>query len=155
MNRLTKKGILFAAALILLSAAALRADDQAYDGIYWRACAPDVKRLFVHGVLGGVMLGQDRVAGSALMLKGSSGISPECHRSLIGMVNSLERQASAIDREHFVNALDTFYDVPENRSLDIKWGVLVVMLEMRDTPEEEIQEYIYQLKRGTPPKPAQ
>lgn len=133
--------------LILLSTTA-QGTDAVYDGHYWQQCPPDVKHLFVNGVMGGVLVGQDRVVGHALMNKGPSAVSPECHRAVVSVVNSLERQIEKWDRNLFVKALDNFYNNPDNLDLNMKWAVLVVMLELRGAPQDEIREYIEQLQRN-------
>ena len=132
---------------IFFSAAAHSAD-VVYDGNYWRQCTTDVKHLFVDGVMGGIMVGQDRVVGHALLNKGSSAVSPECQKAVISVVNSLERQIEQWDRNRFVEALDDFYEEPDNLALTVKWAVLVVLLEMRGAPQDEIKEYIEQLQRN-------
>ena len=118
-----------------------------YDGNYWQQCPPEVKHLFVRGVMSGVLVGQDRVVGYALMNKGPSSVSPECHQAVVRVVNTLERQIEKWDRNDFVEALDDFYDDPANRMLNVNWAVLVVMLEMRGAPQDEIRDYIEQLQR--------
>jgi hypothetical protein len=78
----------------------------------------------------GVLLGQDRVIGYALLNNHTSIASPECQRGITGIVNTLERQIEKWDRTRFVEALDHFYDDADNRALTIKWAVRVVMLEL-------------------------
>jgi hypothetical protein len=146
MNRTVLTCILVTV-FVLFSATAHSADT-AYDGIYWQQCTPDVKHLFVDGVMGGIMVGQDRVVGHALLNKGSSAVSPECQKAVISVVNSLERQIEQWDRSRFVEALDDFYEEPDNLGLTVKWAVLVVLLEMRGAPEDEIKAYIQQLQRN-------
>jgi hypothetical protein len=111
-----------------------------YDGHYWQQCRPDVKHLLVNGVMEGVLLGQDRVIGYALLNKNTSIASPECQRGITGIVNTLERQIEKWDRNRFVAALDHFYDDADNRALTIKWAVRVVMLEMHGAPQETIED---------------
>lgn len=146
MNR-----IAFASAMVtalLLFSATVQSAVTVHDGHYWQQCPPDVKHLFVNGVMGGVLVGQDRVVAYALMKKGPSAVSPECHRAVVSVVNALERQIEKWDRNRFVEALDNFYDDPDNLALTVKWAVLVVMLEMRGAPQDEIREYIEQLQRN-------
>jgi len=133
-------------ALILFSTTAPGAGT-AYDGHYWQQCPPDVKHLFVNGVMGGVLVGQDRVVGHALMDNGPSAVSPECHRAVVSVVNALERQIEKWDRNRFVEAIDNFYDNPDNLNFNVKWAVLVVMLELRGAPQDEVREYIEKLQR--------
>jgi hypothetical protein len=114
--------------------------DTVYDGHYWRQCRPDVKLLFVDGVMEGVLLGQDRVIGYALLTNNTSIASPECQRGITSIVNTLERQIEKWDRKRFVAALDHFYDDADNRSLTIKWAVRVVMLELHGAHQETIED---------------
>ncbi len=146
MNRIAFASAIVTA-LILFSSTAKGADT-VYDGNYWQQCPPDVKHLFVNGVMGGVLIGQDRVAGHALMNNGPSAVSPDCNRAVVSVVNALERQIEKWDRNRFVEALDAFYEDPDNRILNVKWAVLVVMLEMRGAPQDEIREYREQLQRN-------
>jgi hypothetical protein len=111
-----------------------------YDGHYWQQCRPDVKHLLVNGVMEGVLIGQDRVIGYALLNKNTSIASPECQRGITGIINTLERQIENWDRNRFVAALDHFYDDADNRALTIKWAVRVVMLEMHGAPKETIED---------------
>ena len=141
----------FASAIVttlILFSTAVQGADTVYDGNYWQQCAPDVKHLFVDGVMGGILVGQDRVVGHALLNKGSSAVSPECQKAVISVVNSLERQIEKWDRIQFVGALDKFYEDSDNIGLTVKWAVLVVLLEMRGAPQDEIKEYIEQLQRN-------
>jgi len=111
-----------------------------YDGHYWQQCRPDVKHLLVHGVMEGVLLGQDRIIGYALLNKNTSIASPECQRAITGIVNTLERQIEKWDRNRFVEALDHFYNDADNRALLIKWAVRVVMLEMHGADQETFED---------------
>lgn len=146
MNRTT-----FACAIVttvFLISATVQGADTVYDGNYWQQCSPEVKHLFVDGVMSGVLVGQDRVAGHALLNKGSSTVTPECQKAVISVVNSLERQIEQWDRNRFVEALDDFYEESDNRGLTVKWGVLVVLLEMRGAPQDEIKAYMEQLQHN-------
>lgn len=146
MNRTT-----FACAIVttvFLISATVQSADTVYDGNYWQQCSPEVKHLFVDGVMSGVLVGQDRVAGHALLNKGSSTVTPECQKAVISVVNSLERQIEQWDRNRFVEALDDFYEESDNRGLTVKWGVLVVLLEMRGAPQDEIKAYMEQLQHN-------
>jgi hypothetical protein len=145
MNR-----IAFTSAVVItffLLSPTVQSADAVYDGHYWQQCPPEVKHLFVRGVMSGVLVGQDRVVGYALMNKGPSTVSPECHRAVVRVVNTLERQIEKWDRNDFLEAMDDFYEDPDNRMLSVDWAVLVVMLEMRGAPQDEIREYIEQLQR--------
>jgi hypothetical protein len=145
MNRIVFAAVIFT--VLLLFSPTAQSADTVFDGTYWQQCPPDVKQLFVNGVMGGVLVGQDRVVGYALMNKGPSPVSPECHQAVVRVVNSLERQIEKWDRNSFVKALDHFYNDPDNLHLNVKWAALVVMLEMRGAPQDEIREYIDQLQR--------
>jgi len=145
MNRIAFTAAI-ATTFILFSSTLLCADT-VYDGNYWQQCPPEVKHLFVRGVMSGVLVGQDRVVGYALMKKGPSTVSPECHQAVVRVVNTLERQIEKWDRNVFVEALDDFYEDPDNRMLKVNWAVLVVMLEMRGAAQDEVRDYIEQLQR--------
>jgi hypothetical protein len=127
--------------LILLPLAAMaQSGETVYDGHYWQQCRPDVKHLLVNGVMEGVLLGQDRVVGYALLNNHTSIASPECQRGITGIVNTLERQIEKWDRARFVEALDQFYDDADNRALTIKWAVRVVMLEMYGADQQTLDD---------------
>ena len=126
--------------LILLPLAAkAQSGETVYDGHYWQQCRPDVKHLLVNCVMEGVLLGQDRVIGHALLSKNTSIASPECQRGITGIVNTLERQIEKWDRNRFVEALDHFYDDADNRALTIKWAIRVVMLEMYGAHQQTLE----------------
>ena len=138
MNRSVLISVIVTAFMLL--AAMAQSGNTVYDGHYWQQCRPDVKHLLVNGVMEGVLLGQDRVIGYALLNKNASTVSPECHRAITGIVNTLERQIETWDRNRFVEALDHFYDDAANRALSVKWAVRVVMLEMHGAHQEVLQE---------------
>lgn len=145
MNR-----IAFAAAIVItffLFSSTVQSAETVYDGNYWQQCPIEIKHLFVRGVMSGVLVGQDRVVAYALINKGPSTVSPECHRAVVRVVDTLERQIEKWDRNRFVEAMDDFYADTDNRMLNVHWAVLVVMLEMRGAPQDEIREYIEQLQR--------
>jgi hypothetical protein len=126
------RSILISVIILILLPLAAKAQngETVYDGHYWQECRPDVKYLLVNCVMEGVLLGQDRVIGYALLNNHTSIASPECQRGITGIVNTLERQIEKWDRTRFVEALDHFYDDADNRALTIKWAVRVVMLEL-------------------------
>ena len=127
--------------LILMPLATMaQSGDIVYDGHYWQQCRPDVKHLLVNGVMEGVLLGQDRVIGYALLNKNTSITSPECQRGITGIVNTLERQIEKWDRNRFVDALDHFYDDADKRALGIKWAVRIVMLEMHGAHQQTLED---------------
>lgn len=131
--------ISFIILVLMPSATMAQSGDTLYDGHYWRQCRPDVKYLLVNCVMEGVLLGQDRVIGHALLSKNTSIASPECQRGITGIVNTLERQIEKWDRNRFVEALDHFYDDADNRALTIKWAVRVVMLEMYGAHQQTLE----------------
>ena len=123
---------------IFLFSSATQGADPVFDGNYWRACPDEVKSFFVHGVMGGILLGQDRVIRYGLPDNGDRSVDADCQRAVVGVVNGLERQIESWDRDRFVQALDTFYDDPDHRGLNIKWAVMVVMLEFHGAGTEDI-----------------
>ncbi|MGD9332503.1 MAG: hypothetical protein PVJ53_14410 [Desulfobacterales bacterium] len=138
------------ASTLLLIGGPARSADTAYNGDFWIASPSTVKHLYVHGVMGGILLGQDRLVRYATVNQGQSRFSIECQRALVGMANGLERQIENWDRERLVAALDQFFEDPGNRPLDVKWALLAVMLEMRDAPPEEIEAFKKQVKPDSP-----
>ena len=134
---------------LLLTGATARCADTVYDGNFWITSPLPVKHLYVHGVLGGILLGQDRIVRYATVGRDESVFSPECQRALIGMANTLERQIENWDRDRLVEALDRFYKTPGNRPLNVKWAMMAVMLEMRGAPPEDIQEVKKQVEQNS------
>lgn len=137
MRHVTVYSILLAA--IFLFSSATQGAGPVFDGNFWRACPDETKNFFVHGIMGGILLGQDRVIRYGLPDKAAQSVDADCQRVVVGVVNSLERQMESWDRDYFVKALDAFYSDPDHRSLDIRWAVMVVMLELHDAKPEEIE----------------
>lgn len=113
-------------AVLGLSAPALPAEETVFDGAFWRACSHDVKRFYIQGALSGVMLGQDRVIRRGQPGPSAAPLPPECRRPLVRLVNALEREIERRDPEQLIEALDTFYDVPANRPLGVRWALIAV-----------------------------
>lgn len=124
--------------------AAARGADNGYDGHYWRKCPTETKHLFVHGVMSGVLLGQDRVIRYGLADQSTQAVDPQCQQAVVGVVNSLERQIENWDRDRFLEALDTFYSDPDHLDLNVRWAVMAVMLELHGAAPEDIQNAIRQ-----------
>jgi hypothetical protein len=124
--------------LFLSFAVIAEAADTAFDGHYWRTCSRDAKRLFVHGVMNGILLGQDRVVRYGQADQGAKALAPECERAVVGVANVLERQIGKWDRQRFLEALDTFYKDPAHLDLDLRWAVMVVMLKMSGADPQDI-----------------
>jgi len=137
------KPTMFHAAILItifLVPTTARTAETIYDGSYWRSSPLEVKRLYVQGVVGGVLLGQDRVVRYGLPDEGTQAVAPECHRAVVRIVNTLERQIENWDYNKMVEALDAFYSDPAHRALHIRWAVMVVMLEMQGASPEEIKD---------------
>jgi len=124
--------------------------DNGYDGHYWRKCPAEIKHLFVHGVMSGVLLGQDRVIRYGLEDQSTQTVDPQCQRTVVGLVNSLERQIETWDRNRFVEALDSFYKDPDHLDLNVRWAVMVVMLELHGAAPEDVQNAIRQIPSQAP-----
>lgn len=129
---------------VCCAAAASRAEN-GYDGHYWRQCPLEAKQIFVHGVMSGVLLGQDRVIRYGLADRSSQSLDPQCHKAVVGVVNSLERQIENWDRDRFLEALDLFYEDPQHLDLDLRWAAMVVMLKLQGAAPEAIQGALRQL----------
>ena len=128
---MTRKHLRIAMVTLLLSITAIaEAADTTFDGHFWRKCSADEKRLFVHGVMNGILLGQDRVVRYGQADQGTKALAPDCQRAVVGIANVLERQIGTWDQQRFLEALDTFYDDPEHLDLDLRWAVMVVMLKL-------------------------
>jgi hypothetical protein len=124
------------------SAAAARAADTVFDGHYWRKCSVEEKRLFVHGVMNGILLGQDRVVRYGQADRGAKALAPECQRAVVGVVNTLEKQIGKWDRKLLLEALDTFYDDPDHLDLNLRWAVMVVMQMQHSAAPEDVPDAI-------------
>jgi hypothetical protein len=124
--------------LFLSIAAIAEAADTTFDGHYWRTCSVDQKRLFVHGVINGILFGQDRVVRYGQADQGDKALAPECQRAVAGIANVLERQIGKWDRQHLLEALDTFYKDPEHLDLDLRWAVMVVMAQLSGAAPKDV-----------------
>jgi hypothetical protein len=124
--------------------------DRPYDGHYWRKCPAEEKRLFVHAVMSGVLLGQDRVIRYGQADRGEKAVSPACQRAVVGVVNSLERQIERWDRNRFLEAMDHFYSDPDHLDLDLRWAVMVVMMKLQGAAAEDVQNAIRQIPDAAP-----
>ena len=135
---MTRKPLRIAMVTLFLSIAAIaEAAATTFDGHYWQRCSADEKRLFVHGVMNGILLGQDRVVRYGQADQGAKALVPECQRAVVSVVNVLERQIGKWDRQHFLEALDTFYRDPDHLDLDLRWAVMVVMQKFSGTAPED------------------
>ena len=118
------------------------AAETVFDGHYWRKCSTDEKRLFVHGVMNGILLGQDRVVRYGQADQGAKALAPECQRAVVGIANVLERQIGKWDRQRFLEALDTFYKDTEHLDLNLRWAVMVVMQKLQGAAPDDVQNVI-------------
>jgi len=135
------QSIIAAAALILFSTTATGGGANTnYDGHYWRKCSTEEKLLFIHGVMSGVLLGQDRVIRYGQADKGAKALSPECQHAVVGVVNTLERQIGRWNRNGLLEALDAFYDDSDHLGLDLKWAVMVAMAQLQGAAPENVQD---------------
>jgi len=145
----TRLGIAIFTVVFCCTAAASGADN-GFDGHYWRESPVEIKHLFVHGVMSGVLLGQDRVVRYGLADQSTQSVDPQCQRAVVGVVNTLERQIENWDRDRFLEALDAFYSDPDHLDLNVRWAVMVVMLELHGAAPEDIQKAIRQIPAQTP-----
>ena len=145
----TSLGIAIFIIVICCTTAASGAEN-AYDGHYWRECPTEMKHLFVHGVMSGVLLGQDRVIRYGLADQAAQTVDPQCQQAVEGVVNSLERQIENWDRDRFLEAIDAFYSDPDHLDLNVRWAMMVVMLELHGAAPEDIQKAIRQIPAPTP-----
>lgn len=146
---MTRKQLGIATVTLVLSIAATAGGASApYDGHYWQRCSTEEKLLFVHGVMNGVLLGQDRVVRYGQADRGAKSMAPDCQRAVVGIVNTLERQIEQWDRKRFLEALDAFYEDPNHRDLNLRWAVMVVMLKLQGASPEDVQDAM-----GAPPVP--
>ncbi len=126
--------------LVLSIAATAGSASTPYDGHYWQRCSTEEKLLFVHGVMSGVLLGQDRVVRYGQADRGAKAMAPDCQRAVVSVVNALERQIERWDRKRFLEALDAFYKDPNHLDLDLRWAVMVVMLKLQGASPEDVQD---------------
>lgn len=135
----TQSIIVVAALLVFGTAATAGAANLPYDGHYWKKCSTGEKLFFIHGVMSGVLLGQDRVVGYGAADRGTKTVAPECQHALVGLVNTLERQIERWDRNEFLEALDAFYNDPDHLDLNLKWAVMVVIAKLQGAPSEDVR----------------
>ena len=140
---MTRRQLSIAMVTLFLSIAVIaEAADTAFDGHYWRKCSTDEKRLFVHGVMNGILLGQDRVVRYGQADQGAKTLAPECQRAVVGIANVLERQIGKWDRQRFLEALVIFYKDSEHLDLNLRWAVMVVMQKLQGAAPDEVQNVI-------------
>ncbi len=135
---------------LLAGSLPVHAENQRFDGEFWRQSDATTRRLFVYGFVSGVVQGQDRVARHLLLKARAGTFRPECHQAVSKNANRLEAEMTRIDRQLFMRAVDAFYAVPSNRPLELKWAVLVVMQQLKGTSPEDIEAYIQDLKQRAP-----
>jgi hypothetical protein len=136
--------------LALSIAASAVGGETTLDGHYWRNCSSEEKLLFVHGVMSGVLLGQDRVVRYGQADRGAAAMTAECQRTVIGVVNALERQIDRWDRNQFLEAMDDFYNDPDHLDLNVRWAVMVVMLQLQGAAPEDVQDAVRQIPDAPP-----
>jgi len=136
----TQPIIVLAVMFLLSTTATAGGADIVYDGHYWRKCSVEEKRLFIHGVMVGVLLGQDRVIRYGQADRGAKALSPACQHAVVGVVNTLERQIEKWDRNGVLRALDAFYDDSGHLDLNLKWAVMVAMAQLQGAAPENVQD---------------
>ena len=136
--------------LCLLAGPPLSRAEARFDGHFWCQTDDQTRSLFVYSFMSGVIQGQDRVARRLLMPAGQGEFRPECHKAVSKNANRLEAELTRLDRRQFISALHAFYDVPSNRSLELKWAVLVVMQQLKGNSSTDLERYIETLKQQSP-----
>lgn len=121
-----------------------------FDGHFWRQAEPQTRHFFVYSFMSGVVQGQDRVAARLLVKADAGDFRPECHQAVAKNVNVLENELTRLDRSQFMSAMDAFYGLKKNRALELKWAVLVVMQQLKGTPQSDLENFIEELRRQTP-----
>jgi hypothetical protein len=46
--------------------------------------------------------------------------------------------------------MDAFYGLKKNRALELKWAVLVVMQQLKGSPQSDLENFIEELRRQAP-----
>jgi hypothetical protein len=121
-----------------------------FDGHFWRQADLQTRHFFVYSFMSGVVQGQDRVAARLLIKSDAGEFRPECHQAVAKNVNVLERELTRLDRAQFISAMDAFYGLKKNRALELKWAVLVVMQQLKGSPQSDLENFIEELRRQAP-----
>lgn len=121
-----------------------------FDGHFWRRSDDQTRQLLLYSYMSGVVQGQDRVAQQLLIKSSDGGFQPECHKAAIQNLNRLEAELAQWDRNLFMRTLDAFYAVRKNRTLELKWALVLVMQQLKGAAAEELAHDSQTVKPGTP-----
>ena len=145
-----KRSLVAASLSCLLALLPAFGAESRFDGHFWRQADPQTRHFFVYSFMSGVVQGQDRVAARLLIKSDAGDFRPECHQAVAKNVNVLERELMRLDRAQFMSAMDAFYGLKQNRALELKWAVLVVMQQLKGSPPSDLENFIEGLRRQAP-----